>query len=197
MENFIDLVQKRRSNYSLGNQIDISKEDLIKSIQEVVKDVPSFYNTQSTKVILLTDESHIKFWDIVTETLRKIVKANAFSRTQAKMDSFKAAYGTILYFNDPKPTEDLIKNMPTYAETFPSWAIQSNAMVQYALWLELMDLNLGASLQHYNPLIDDEVKKVFDIPKHWELIAEMPFGNITKPADSKEYMDINERVFVK
>ncbi|NFV72581.1 nitroreductase, partial [Clostridium botulinum] len=34
----------------------------------------------------------------------------------------------------------------------------------------------GASLQHYNELIEEDVKKEWNIPNNWKLIAQMPFG---------------------
>ena len=55
---------------------------------------------------------------------------------------------------------------------------------------------LGASLQHYNPLIDEEVKKQWSIPPNWKLIAEMPFGNPTVAAGEKEFQPIEMRVKV-
>ena len=55
---------------------------------------------------------------------------------------------------------------------------------------------MGASLQHYNPLIDDEVKKTFNLPLEWRLVAQMPFGSITKPAGEKSFLPIEERVRV-
>lgn len=44
------------------------------------------------------------------------------------------------------------------------------------VWVSLQSLGLGASLQHYNPVINKEVSEAFGIPAGWELIAEMPFG---------------------
>ena len=38
----------------------------------------------------------------------------------------------------------------------------------------------GANLQHYNPLIDEEVKKCFELPEHWILNAQMVFGTPVK-----------------
>ena len=42
---------------------------------------------------------------------------------------------------------------------------------------------IGASLQHYNPLIDNEVREHWGLPGQWQLIAQMPFGI---PAESGE-----------
>lgn len=47
-------------------------------------------------------------------------------------------------------------------------------MMQFAVWTALTDLGLGVNLQHYNPLIDDEVKKLTGVPKEWQLIARCP-----------------------
>lgn len=48
---------------------------------------------------------------------------------------------------------------------------------------------LGASLQHYNPLIDQEIAERFDIPDSWQLRAEMPFGNVGQKAVVKDSID--------
>ena len=56
--------------------------------------------------------------------------------------------------------------------------------------------NIGANLQHYNPLIDNTVKKEFNIDKNWKLIAQMPFGNILKPADEKNILNTEEKIMV-
>lgn len=62
------------------------------------------------------------------------------------------------------------------------------------IWLALSEQNIGASLQHYNPLIDNEVKMAFDLPEHWQLLAQMPFGSIELPADEKSFLPIEERL---
>ena len=37
------------------------------------------------------------------------------------------------------------------------WSEQGHGMAEYATWLALTEAGLGATLQHYNPLIDAEV----------------------------------------
>ena len=48
--------------------------------------------------------------------------------------------------------------------------------------------------QHYNPLIDDEVKTEWNVPANWKLIAQMPFGNPTAAPGEKEFQPLEERV---
>ena len=55
---------------------------------------------------------------------------------------------------------------------------------------------LGTSLQHYNPLVDEEVKKTWKIPSSWRLLAQMPVGSVESPAPEKSYDPIEERLLV-
>ena len=70
----------------------------------------------------------------------------------------------------------------------------ASAMHQFAIWTMLEDAGLGASLQHYNPLIDEEVRRTWNLPNSWMLIAEMPFGTPTAEPDEKEFQDLSERI---
>ena len=95
------------------------------------------------------------------------------------MDSFKAGYGTVLFFEDEAIVKSLQEKFVAYAENFPIWSHQASGMHQLVVWTGLEAEGLGASLQHYNPLIDDEVKQEWNVPANWKLIAQMPFGNPT------------------
>ena len=53
---------------------------------------------------------------------------------------------------------------------------------------------IRASLQHYNPLIDEAVAKEWQLPETWELIAQMPFGAPLQEPGAKEFNPIEERV---
>ncbi|NLZ84171.1 MAG: nitroreductase family protein [Acholeplasmataceae bacterium] len=194
--NFIESIKLRRSIYNLNNQSTISDQQLIDQIKAITQFVPSPFNIQSGRVVILLGENHHKLWNIVLETLRKIVPAANFASTENKIKSFDAGYGTILFFDDTPSVEDLKAKFPLYQQHFDSWADQANGMLQFAVWTYLAEHNMGASLQHYNPLIDDEVKKTFNLPKEWRLIAQMPFGTIAAPAGEKSFLPIDERVRV-
>lgn len=60
----------------------------------------------------------------------------------------------------------------------------------------LEDAGFGANLQHYNPIIDDEVKQAFSLPDSWRLIAQMPFGTQTADALPVEKIPVKERMRV-
>lgn len=110
-----------------------------------------------------------------------------------KVDSFKAGVGTILFFTDDDIVQQYQEQLSLYAENFPIWADQANGMAQINVWQALAANDIGASLQHYNPLIDDDVHTAFDIPESWNLRGQMPFGSIEAPAGTKEYMTDDAR----
>lgn len=69
-------------------------------------------------------------------------------------------------------------------------------MLQYVIWTALEIEGLGANLQHYNPIIDDEVKQEWNVPSNWKLIAQMPFGKKVAEAGDKDFMPLEERIKV-
>ena len=193
---FKEAIKNRRTFYQIDNKSTLSEKELLDLIRFAVEHVPSAFNSQTTRVVLLTGEAHQKLWNIVKNTLRKQIPAEAFVKTEQKIDgSFACGYGTILYFEDMSIVHALQEQFSTYKDNFPVWAEQTDAMHQFAIWTMLEDAGMGASLQHYNPLIDDEVRKVWNLSDDWKLIAQMPFGVPVAQPGFKEVKSLDERVF--
>ena len=191
------LAEQRRSIYALGNQLPVSHEEVVKLVEHAILHTPSSFNSQSTRVIILFGEEHQKLWQIAEDTLRAIVNDDEqFASTKQKMDSFKAGAGTVLFFEDHKAIRALQENAPLYADKFPTWAQHTNAMHQYAVWTALASVGVGASLQHYNPIIDDKVAEAWDVDKDWELVAQLVFGAIEQQAGDKTFEPMEERLKV-
>lgn len=194
MNEFMKAVQNRRSIYGISNEEVLSIETIKELIEAAVNHVPTAFNAQTGRVILLTGDSHRKLWNIALNQLKAVTPPDNFPSTQAKMDSFSAGYGTILYFEEQKTITALQNKFPLYSENFPKWSEQSSGMLQFALWTALEQEGLGVTLQHYNPLIDEEVSKTFHVPDSWRLIAQMPFGKPLAPAGDKTFLPIESRV---
>lgn len=196
MSQFIELTKKRHSVYGIGKQLPIRDDALQAIVKEAVLHTPSAFNSQTSRVVLLVKEDHDKFWNIVLQVLKTVVKADRFATTQEKIAGFKDGYGTVLFFEEQDTIHDLQARFPLYKEQFPIWSLQSSGMLQFVVWTALANENIGASLQHYNPLIDDQVKQAFNLPSSWKLHAEMPFGNIINKAEAKDKMPIEKRIKV-
>jgi uncharacterized protein len=195
MKSLKESIEQRRSIYAISNQSPISDTELENLVQFAAKHVPSAFNSQSTRLVLLLGDNHKKVWDITKEALRKIVPEDAFEATEQKIDNcFAAGYGTVLFFEDQTVVESLQKAFPLYANNFPVWSQHTSAMHQFAVWNLLEEAGLGATLQHYNPLIDDEVRKTWDLPASWTQIAQMPFGTPVADAGEKTIQPIEDRV---
>jgi len=193
---FLDAVSKRRSIYGISKEAVISDDKIVELVQEAVKHTPSSFNSQSTRVVVLLGDNHNKFWDITTNTLRAVVPADQFEPTEQKMGAFKNGYGTVLFFEDKQVVDGLMASFPSYAHNFPIWSQHTSGMHQFVIWTALENEGFGASLQHYNPLIDEEVKTTWSLPDSWQLIAQMPFGKPTAAPGEKTYQPIDERVKV-
>lgn len=193
---FNHAVENRRSIYAISKESPISQREIQDIVEHAVTYVPSAFHSQSARVVVLLDQHHDKLWDITRETLRKVVPEAGFASTDEKMNAFQSGYGTVLFFEDQAVVEGLQKQFELYKDNFPVWSLQSSGMLQFTIWVALEDAGLGASLQHYNPLIDEAVKAQWSIPDNWKLLAQMPFGKPLAPAPDKDFAPLDSRVKV-
>ncbi|WP_059105600.1 nitroreductase family protein [Shouchella shacheensis] len=194
-KDFFTAIEERRSIYALSKEQVASDERIQEIVEHAVKYVPSAFNSQSARIIVLINDEHDKFWNLTTEALKGVMGSDAdFSSTQEKMNGFKSAYGTILFFEDEDTVRGLQEAAPLYADNFPVWSDQSSGMHQFAIWTALEIEGFGASLQHYNPIVDEFVVREWNVPETWKLRAQMPFGKPMHQPGEKEFKPLEERV---
>ena len=186
-------LKNRRSNYAIEGLSPVSDARIEEIVDFALLHVPSAFNSQSTRIVLLLGEHHKKLWSIVMETLKDMVPPDKFAPAKEKVDSFAAGYGTILFYDDQNVVKGLQNRFPLYADNFPVWAQQASAMNQLVIWTMLEDEGLGASLQHYNPIIDAKVRETWSLDPEWLLVAQMPFGSIKKQPDPKTSQPVETR----
>lgn len=185
MQNYIEIIKKRRSYYNLSEDVDLSNEEIKYLVEDVMNTTPSHMNSQTTRIVLLFDEKSKEFWTKVNETFDNKIK-------EEKFHGFYHAKGTALFFMDTDEIKKQEKDIPSYKEYFETWGHHSLAMLQLNLWQALRDEGIGASNQHYNPVIDSWVKDLYELPDSWELTAEMPFGKIEEEPEKKDKKPIEE-----
>lgn len=185
--------ETRRSVYALNKNLPLPAGEVAAIIEHAVKHTPSSFNSQSTRVVVLFGAEHEKLWRFAEDALRAVVPAEQFEPTAQKLAMFKAAAGSVLFFEDQDVVKGLQAQFPLYADNFPVWAEHSDAMHQYAVWTTLAAAGIGANLQHYNPLIDAAVAREWNIPASWTLRAELVFGGIAAAASEKAYAPLEGR----
>ena len=191
---FMEALKKRRSYYAISKEKVLSDEEIVSLVEDAVKYTPSAFNSQSARTVVLFGKEHDKLWDTTMEILRSIVPAKNFASTEEKINSFRGGYGTVLYFEDQSIVTGLQEQFPLYKDNFPVWSLESSGMLQLVIWTALESNGYGASLQHYNPLIDEKVAAGWNIPKSWKLLAQMPIGKPTASPDEKTFLPLEDRV---
>lgn len=195
---FWDAVKARRSIYALDDTPVVPESRIEEIAADTLRYLPSPYNSQSTRLQLLFGQAHKALWALTLDILREKTPPKRFSATEEKIrTSFMSGYGTVLFYVDKEAVNALAAQFPLYEEKFALWSQHSCAMHQFVMWAALEAEGLGASLQHYNPLIDDAVKRRWNVPASWQLVAQMPFGRPVAAPDDKDVLPIELRLTVR
>lgn len=137
---FNQLTAQRRSIYALGDQLTNSPEEIYDLIITAIKNSPTAFNSQTVRAVVLFGKSSDKVWDIVEAALKEVVKdPQAFAKTQQKIASFRAGFGTILFLTETDTVHELEKQFPAYADNFADWAEQGIGGAQQAVWTALAE----------------------------------------------------------
>lgn len=97
----LELVKSRRTYYGLKAESPISDDAIERIVEDSVLHVPSSFNTQTSRVVLLLKEEHKKVWDIAISAMEGLVAAGVLTQeayeasTKPKLNAFRAAYGTV------------------------------------------------------------------------------------------------------
>ena len=183
----IKSLTKRRTYYAIDKQLPVEEKQVIELIKKTTELVPDAFDMKSSRVVVALGEKQNQLWDTIYDVFEgKVAKE--------KIELFRSGAGTILYYYDQSVIQEMQSKFPLYADNFPIWASQASAMLQISIWSALRDQEIGASLQHYNPIIDQAVRKLFNLPEHYVLVAQMPFGGIINEPGEKAVEDISKRV---
>ncbi len=194
---FWKALEDRRSVYGFTSEKTVEQDSIVSIAEKALTLVPSSFNSQSTRIVVLFGDHHRKLWDIVLDALRKITDDAQFTRSEAKVrGDFQTGYGTILFFEDQAVVKGLQENFALYADKFPVYSDNTAGMHQLTVWTALAQEGLGASLQHYHPLIDEEVRKEWNLPASWKLTAQMPFGKPLYAPGPRESSPVSDRLKV-
>ena len=194
MKSFQEAVKARRSIYKLGRNIPCLQSEIIAAVERVVKDTPSAFNMQSARVVVTMLDHHENVWHITKSAMKSFLPPIKYAASEAKLNAFEKAYGTILFFESSNMIKAMQDLYPEYKHNFPGWAMQANGMLQFATWTALEDLGLGANLQHYNPIIDQDIKQIFDLDDSWDLVAQLVFGEKLEEPEPLDKVPTGTRV---
>jgi predicted oxidoreductase (fatty acid repression mutant protein) len=118
----IDLAKSRRSIYKLGRNSLVRDSTIEEILHTAIMHIPSSFNTQSTRLVLLLHEEHERLWNTVIDILASLAKNGTIPEdmwkngTLPKLHGLKAALGTVNFptttymdFLDKLLTADCLK----------------------------------------------------------------------------------------
>jgi len=130
---FFDAVKSRRTIYQLSDESVIPDSKIKEIVEQAVLHVPSSFNSQSTRVLVLLGAEHKKLWnEIVKPAVKAVAPAEAWPSSEQRLNGFAGGYGTVLFYEDPADVHALQQKFALYADKFPQWSEHTNAMHQYA-----------------------------------------------------------------
>lgn len=191
-----DSLSRRRSIYALGHTRIVTDFCLEDTLKDCLKNCPTPFNSQSARLVLLLNKNHLDFWNLVLQKVTAAAPIGKKDSVKQKINSFVEAYGTVLFFEDLDILSQLQKDFPLYQKNMHDWTYEANGMLQYMIWQALAENEIGASLQHYNELIEDDVKKMLSLPNNWKILAQMPFGSIEKTPAEKTFLPLENRLMI-
>ncbi|MBO6003561.1 MAG: nitroreductase family protein [Aeriscardovia sp.] len=187
---FLSLLKERRSVYHLG-KAEISDGEVASYLRSIFSSVPSAFNARAQRVLLLLGNQNYLFWNaLVPDVLRGRHEINPedealLAKREGLCKSFCKGNGTLLFFTDSSVADTLREDTLEYASSIDRFMAQEDAMVEYAMWLGICKIGLGASLQHFLGL-QEAVKTAYNLDESWKLDAQMPFGSIEKAPAPKD-----------
>lgn len=199
LEAMREVLRKRQTEYQLAPEWVASKEEVVELLSELLMEMPTHFNAQTVRMVLVSGDTHTAHWDLIEQILIDQIGEEHYNEsTRDKIHgSFRSGVGTVLFFDDTSITKKLQEDMPAYATNFARWAREVQGSHQFAVWMGLTALGFGASLQHYNGMADDKVREQLGLPEDWDFIGHMPFGKVVEPAEKKDKIPVSERLIIK
>jgi uncharacterized protein len=184
----MEAAKLRRSQYALGKDLPVPEARIREIVEGAILEAPSSYNSQSARIIMLSGDIHDSLWDFLMGKMQPGMKA--------MLEGFKAAHGSILFFEDQETVARLQAEHPRNAEVFPVFSLQSSGMLQYAVWTALAHESVGASVQHFVKFTEEWARGKGIAPETWKSISQMVYGGILRPAGEKTRLPLEERLKV-
>lgn len=96
MAEFKNVIKNRRSIYALGTNSEYSIEEIVATIRETQKDVPSAFNSQTSRLVVLTGEANTKFWNLILDVQKEVLDQATWDFMSPIMEGAKNGIGTVL-----------------------------------------------------------------------------------------------------
>lgn len=129
---FLSALEVRRSIYTLTDTLPIPHTRIATIVSHAVIHSPSPFNTQSTRTVIVSGSAHARLWAMGDAMLQQTLPPAAYQSLAPKVAGFKAAYGTIMFFDDQAPLREMGEKNPAVKDMMGQWSEHASGMVQFA-----------------------------------------------------------------
>lgn len=112
LQAFFAPIRSRISCYSLTNTSPISDAKIQLIVEIAIKHAPSAFNVQSARAVILLKADHEKLWDIADKSMKAAMPEAAYQALVPRVQGFRAAYGSVLWFEDQEALDTLKEKNP-------------------------------------------------------------------------------------
>ena len=189
---YIDALKKRRTQYALGRNLSLSKEELIALVKDAVKHSPSSFNSQSSRALVLFGAESVKLWDLAIEAVR-VARPKASTRPKpssrasppapAPSCSSKTRTWSAACKRSSRCTPTTSRSGRNRLAAWPS--CRSGPRWPTPAWAPACSTTTRWSTPMW--------RASGNIPASWKLRAQMPFGSNEAGFGEKAFMDDAER----
>jgi len=126
---YLKNIAGRRSIYALAKESTIPDARIQEILTETIKHSPSSFNNQAGRAVLLLGTHHDKLWNLADDTVKSKLPQQAYDGLKPRIDGYKGAYGTIMFFEDGetmKPFKATHPEMP-----FDQWSEHSQGKLGF------------------------------------------------------------------
>ena len=88
-------VASRRTFYALSPSSPIPDSRIQELLTETIKNTPSAFNSQTTRLVLVLKKEHEKLWDTITEVYKQQLPDEKFQHAKGRFEMFRKGYGTV------------------------------------------------------------------------------------------------------
>lgn len=96
---WVEALRTRRSHYALEYQADVEEAAVQTVIEDALLLMPSFFNSQTTRIILLLNQDHRQLWSVFPEILDhhvlQVEGQHIPVTTRTKLENFGKGNGTV------------------------------------------------------------------------------------------------------
>lgn len=100
-----DAISSRRSYYQMTTESTIPDARIKELIAHTIKHVPSAFNSQTTRMVVVLKDKHQELWDAIMQVYQVQLPADKFAHAKERMVGFRKAYGTVSRTSPPPNTQ--------------------------------------------------------------------------------------------